>query len=228
VRDDIMTSPENTRWAEASLALALAFRAHGGVRAAFLGTSAEYDWSGSGPLRAGVSTLMPATPYGAAKHALRLALEAEASPAGLSLVWPRIFFVYGPHEHSSRLGMTVLQSLLADRPVDLSEGHQVRDYVYVDDVGEGVASALLSDFEGATDLASGVPTTVRQLAGEIGRQLGKAHLLKFGARPTAPHETPMVLGDGAHARAHIGWSARTTLEQGVSKFIAWGRTNLRS
>lgn len=227
VRADIMTSPENTLWAKASLSLALAFHAHGGIRAAFLGTSAEYDWS-EGILRAGVTTPKPATPYGAAKHALRLALEAQARPAGLSFVWPRIFFVYGPHDHPSRLGMAVFATLLADQPVDLSEGTQIRDYVYVDDVGEGVAAALMSDFDGATDLASGVPTTVRQLASEIGRQLGKEHLLRFGAKPTAPHETSRVLGDPAHARAHIGWSARTGLEQGVSRLIAWGRTNLRS
>lgn len=226
VHGDIMTSPQNEAWARASLSLVRAFRDAGGMRAAVLGSSAEYDWSG-GRLKTGVTPLNPATPYGAAKRRLHEDLGELAETTGLSLVWPRLFFLYGPHDHPSRLGMAVLSALLADRAVDLSEGLQVRDYVYVADAGEAVAAALLSGFEGATDIASGEAVTVRQLASEIGRQLGKAHLLRFGARQTAPHETPVVLGDPEHARRAIGWSARTGLEEGVSKFIAWGRASLR-
>lgn len=226
VRGDIMTSAQNQVWASASLSLVRAFRDAGGTRAAVLGSSAEYDWSG-GRLKAGVTPLTPATPYGVAKNRLRQDLEEFAGATGLSLVWPRLFFVYGQHDHPARLGMAVLSALLADRAVDLSEGLQVRDYVYVADVGEAVSAALLSGFEGATDVASGEAVTVRQLASEIGRQLGKEHLLRFGARPTAAHETPVVLGDPEHARHAIGWSATTSLEQGVSRFIAWGRANLR-
>ena len=113
-----------------------------------------------------------------------------------------------------------------DQPVELTEGAQVRDYVYVRDIGEGVVAALLSDYDGATDLASGAPVTVRQLATEIARQAGREDLLRFGARPTPGHDAPMVLGDPTHARTHIGWSAATSLQQGVKELVAWGRANL--
>ncbi len=176
-------------------------------------------------LRPGVTPLNPATPYGKAKRALHIALH-EVESAGLSLVWPRVFFVYGPNDHPSRLGMAVLAALMRNEPVDLTAGTQVRDYTYVDDVAEGLVMALLSDLEGETDLVGGAPCTVREFASEIGRQVGAEHLLRFGARASPAHDAPLVVGDPAHARLHIGWTARTPLELGVSKFIAWGRETL--
>jgi nucleoside-diphosphate-sugar epimerase len=119
-----------------------------------------------------------------------------------------------------------MSAVLAGRPVDLTEGAQIRDYVYVRDVAEGVVAALLSSFEGATDIATGHPVSVRQMATEIARQAGREDLLRFGARPTPAHDAPMVLGDPAHAQEHIGWRATTTLQQGVSELLAWGRRRL--
>lgn len=222
VRGDVMRSDENAAWAAASEALVRRFREAGGERAACLGSSAEYDWS-HGDCIPGVTPLAPASAYGAAKHALHQALEGFAAESGLSLVWPRIFFIYGPGEHESRLCAHVLKNLLHDQPAELTHGRQIRDYVFVRDVGEGVVAALLSDFEGATDIATGVRRSVRDLVTEFGRQLGKLGLLHFDARPAPAHDAPVVMGDPSHAREHIGWTAATSLEDGVAETIAWGR-----
>lgn len=222
VHGDVMASADNLIWLQASLGLVKAFREAGGVRFAGLGSSAEYDWS-FGICRTGITPLNPATPYGAAKHALRLGAGSYARAAGLSFVWPRVFFVYGPGEHASRLSVYVLRSLLAGQRAELTHGRQIRDYLYITDVAEGVAAALLSSHEGETDIASGAPFAVRDIVSEIARQLGREDLLAFGAKPSPAHDLPVVLGDGGHAKAHIGWAPRFTLEQGVSEMIAWGR-----
>lgn len=222
VRGDAMTSADNTLWLEASLALARSFYDHGGEHGVFLGSCAEYDWT-HGVLKTGATPLAPATPYGAAKHALHLGLQSHATSAGASFSWPRIFFVYGPGEHASRLAMAVTSALLRGEPVELTHGRQVRDYVYVDDVAEGVRAALEKAHAGETDLASGRPRPVRDIAIEIARQLGREDLLRLGARPSPAHDAPVVLGDPSHAFQSLGWSADTTLEDGVAHLIAWAR-----
>lgn len=222
VHGDVMASADNLLWLQASLGLVKAFREAGGTRFAGLGSSAEYDWS-YGVCRTGITPLNPSTPYGAAKHALRLGAESYSKAVGLSFVWPRVFFIYGPGEHASRLSVYVLKSLLAGETADLTHGRQIRDYLYITDVAEGVAAALLSAQEGETDIASGAPFAVRDIVGEIGRQVGRADLLAFGAKPSPAHDLPVVLGDGSHARMHIGWAPRFTLEQGIAEMIAWGR-----
>jgi nucleoside-diphosphate-sugar epimerase len=223
VHGDIMHSPQNLAWQEASLSLVKAFQEAGGVRAACIGSSAEYDWSGGGICRIGRTPLRPATVYGSAKHALHLAARELAASTGLSLVWPRVFDLYGPGDHPSRLGATVLRSVLSGAPVELTHGRQVRDYMYVTDVAEGITAALLSGYEGETDIASGVPHTVRELATEIARQAGREDLLLFGARTPSANDPPVVMGDGSHARAAIQWGPRFTLQQGVAGLVAWGR-----
>ena len=223
VHGDVMASDDNKVWKDASIALIRRFHEAGGAKVTGLGSSAEYDW-GEDICRIGVTPLAPATAYGAAKHALHQAIAAYAERSGLAYAWPRVFFVYGPGEHESRLGAFIIKQLLSDTPADLTHGRQIRDYVYVSDVAEGVVAALTSDFQGETDLASGIRRSVRELVTEIGDQMGKAHLLNFGARPSPAHDAPVVLGDPSHAHAGLGWTPATPLPVGVAAEIDWGRT----
>jgi nucleoside-diphosphate-sugar epimerase len=223
VHSDVMRSADNFAWLKASLSLVEAFHAAGGARAACLGSCAEYDWS-YGLCRTGITPLKPATAYGAAKHALHVAAESCAKAASLSFVWPRLFFVYGPGEHETRLSVFILKSLLQGQPAALTHGRQIRDYLYVRDVGEGIVAALLSSHQGEIDIASGEPLALREIALEIGRQTGRTDLLRFGAKPAPAQDVSVVLSDTAHARAHLDWAPRTRLDEGIAEMIAWGRT----
>jgi nucleoside-diphosphate-sugar epimerase len=222
VHGDVMASADNGIWKDVSLALLRRFHEAGGLKAVCLGSCSEYEWR-EAVCRTGVTPLRPATPYGAAKHALHLALQDYAARTRLRYAWLRIFFVYGPGEHESRLCASVAKSLLYSRPAEMTHGRQIRDYLYVGDVAEAVVLALLSEFEGATDVASGIRRSVRELATAFGRQLGREHLLRFGSRPPPADEAPFVLGDPGHARVHLGWTALTDLDAGVAAEIAWAR-----
>lgn len=222
VRGDIMVSPENVIWQQASLSLLQAFHAAGGRRAAFVGSCAEYDWS-HGTCRTGITPLNPASAYGKAKNALRIAACSYAMAAGLSLVWPRVFFVYGPREHESRLSAYVLNSLLRGQPAELTHGEQIRDYLYIRDVAEGVVAALFSGIEGEIDIASGQRYTLRNIVTEIAKQVGRQDLLRLGARPAPAHDVQSVVSDTSHARAHLNWIPRTSLDAGVAELVTWGR-----
>src|SRR3989344_3646194 len=100
---DYKTSPENSRWVEATRKLLHAFHASGGTRAALAGTCMEYDWSApQDALVEDSSPVTPASPYGKAKNETRIAAEEFANRSGLSLAWGRIFYLYGPHEATLR------------------------------------------------------------------------------------------------------------------------------
>jgi nucleoside-diphosphate-sugar epimerase len=222
IHGDVMESADNGIWKEVSFALLRRFHEAGGLKAVCLGSCTEYEWR-EAICRAGITPLRPATRYGAAKHALHLALQDYAARTRLRYAWLRIFFVYGPGEHESRLCAYVAKSLLHNRPAQMTHGRQIRDYLYIGDVAEAVVLALLSEFEGATDVASGIRRSVRGLATEFGRQLGREHLLSFDSRPPPAHDAPFVLGDPSHARVHLGWTATTDLNTGVAAEIAWAR-----
>jgi len=218
---DVMQSPANIEWLAASLSLIRAFQESGGLRVAVVGSSAEYDWT-DGICRNGVTPMKPATIYGSCKLALHVALEAFARVTGLSFVWPRVFFVYGPGEHDSRLVASVVKALLEGKPAECTEGRQVRDYVYVGDVAAGLVAALESEYDGAVDLASGTGVAVGDLVSRVACALDRTDLLRMGARPSRDN-FPLVLGDPTEARALLGWSPRTSIADGIAATIAWGR-----
>ncbi len=105
------TAPENFLWARGSLGLLQAFAAQGPARVVMAGTCAEYDWR-HGWCSEVVMPLAPSTVYGICKHSLQSMLAAYSRQYGPSSAWARIFFLYAPHEHPSRLLPSVIRSLL--------------------------------------------------------------------------------------------------------------------
>jgi nucleoside-diphosphate-sugar epimerase len=223
VHGDVMRSSENLTWLAASLNLVKAFHDAGGERVAVIGTSAEYDWTG-GLCRNNVTPLRPATLYGATKHALCAVLASFAQTVGLGFVWPRVFDVYGPGEHETRLASSVIRAIVRGEPARCTHGTQVRDYLHIDDVARGIVAALESEHQGPIDIAGGEGIAVRDLVLTIARALGREDLVQLGALPSPDHDVSLVVGDGAEAAAQLGWSPRISLHDGVRNTVDWGRT----
>lgn len=214
------TSPENVRWVEASLALLRAFAAAGGERAVMAGTSAEYDWA-HGFCSEGVTPLRPATLYGAAKDGLRRVAAAAAEQAGVALLWGRVFFLYGPHEHPERLVASVARALLAGRPAPVTSGAQRRDFMHVADVGGAFAALVDSGVTGAVNVASGEPVAIRNVVEELAALAGRPDLPRFGELPDRPGDPPLIMGDVRRLRDEIGFVPGHSLRSGLAATLEW-------
>lgn len=165
----------------------------------------------------------PHTPYGACKHAARTAIELIARRTGrLSVAWPRIFYVYGPHEAPGRLVPAVIRGLLAGERTATTAGEQVRDYAHVEDVASAMWAVARSDLTGPVNIATGRAVAVREIIETIGRLVGRADLLDIGALPYRPEEPPAVRADTSRLRA-LGWRPRFTLEEGLRRTVDWWR-----
>lgn len=214
---------ENVRWAEASLGLLRAFHRHGGRRAVLAGSCAEYDWAYDGPLDEQAGPIRPASIYGQAKDGLRRLATAHAEAGDLSLVWARIFFVYGPGEPPGRLVASVVRALLAGREAPCSHGRQVRDYLYVDDVAAALASLVAAEVEGAVNVASGEGLPLRALVDEVARQLDGVDRVRYGAIEAPATEAPRVLADVTRLRDEVGFVPTIDIETGITRTIEWWR-----
>ncbi|MEQ1591147.1 MAG: NAD(P)-dependent oxidoreductase [Thiobacillaceae bacterium] len=217
------TAPENFQWVRASLALLQAFAAQGGKRVVMAGTCAEYDWR-HGWCSEGVTPLTPATVYGICKHSLQAMLAAYSRQYGMSSAWGRIFFLYGPHEHPSRLVSSVIRSLLRGDPALCSSGKQVRDFMHVADVASAFVALLDSEVQGPVNIASGEAVAIRDVVERISEKLGHPELLRLGARPTPAEEPPLLLADVRRLNGELGWQPTISLDSGLDETIAWWRT----
>ena len=185
-------APENLDWVAASLSLIHGFVANGGRRAFVAGTCAEYGWRDT-PLDE-QAPIEPNTLYGRAKASLHDLLSAAAPCLGLSLAWGRIFFPFGPGESPSRLFGRLLAAMMDERPVEVSEGSQRRDFIHVQDVATAIVAILESRLEGPVNIASGQSIPVRQFVELAAAAAGIRDRIVFGAIPLQEGEPPLIAG----------------------------------
>jgi len=191
------------------------------------GTCFEYDWS-HGFCSERVTPLVPSSLYGRCKNSLNQIFEGFCAQAGLSGAWGRIFFVFGPYEHPSRLVSSVVQSLLAKTPVPCTHGRQIRDFLYVEDVARAFVDLLCSEVEGSVNIASGEPLSVKDLTLTIGEMLNASELLEFGKIPLSPSEPPLLVADVRRLRDEVGFRPRYSLEEALAKTIRFWEMRMRT
>jgi nucleoside-diphosphate-sugar epimerase len=229
VHGDYRRAPENVLWVEATLRLLRGFAAAGGRRAVLAGTCAEYEWSSLEPYREIATPLAPPTPlapatlYGTAKHATQLVSTAFAAEVGLELAWGRIFIPYGPGEAGGRLLASVTRALLAGAPAPVTDGAQVRDFMYVQDVARAFAAILDSPAQGAINVASGEGRSVRELIELAASETGRPELVQWGAVPQREGEPARLVADVTRLQSEIGFAASVGLQEGVARTVEWLR-----
>jgi nucleoside-diphosphate-sugar epimerase len=97
------------------------------------------------------------------------------------------------------------ESLRAAKPLQMSEGRQLREYAHVDDVALSIIAVLARSWSGpvAIDLSTGEPVRLADLARSIFRAFDCERLLQVGALPTPagenlgmkfPRSPPWLLG----------------------------------
>lgn len=223
VRSGLWGTPENHKWLNISLKLVEVFADTGGQRLLVTGSSGDYSWD-TGLCHEDHTHLQPSTVYGKVKVALFHALSALCETKEISFVWPRLFFLYGPGEHESRLAASVALSVLNGEPALCSHGMQLRDYMHVADAGRGLAALMKSDLTGAYNLATGEAARVKDVILGIAEAAGRPDLIRLGAREAPAHEPPLIVADMTKLRASgLDWAPQFDLRSGTRDTLAWYR-----
>jgi dTDP-6-deoxy-L-talose 4-dehydrogenase (NAD+) len=156
------------------------------------GTCFEYDLT-TGDLSLD-TPLRPLTPYAGAKAAAYMALSQWLPAQSVEFVWCRLFYLYGEGEDERRLVPYIRSKLSAGETAELTSGTQIRDFLNVQVAAQTIVNAALSHHQGAMNICSGIPVSVRALAEQIADEYGRRDLLKFGTRPDNLVDPPRVVG----------------------------------
>lgn len=171
---------------------------------------------------------VPSSPYAAAKWACSGYARMFYALYKTPVVIARLFMVYGPGQRDlGKLVPYVSLSLLRGESPKLTNGQRQVDWIYVDDVVDGlVAMADSSGIDGRTiDLGSGVLVTIREVVDEMVQLLDSRIQPLYGALQDRPMEQ-VRMADTAGTFDAIYWRPRTTLEIGLTQTIDWYRRSL--
>jgi UDP-glucose 4-epimerase len=184
-------------------------------RVVLAGSLEEPDCSSGEPL--------PVSPYAAAKFAATAYGRMFHALHGVPVSTVRIFMVYGPGQRDeTKLVPYVINSFLRGEAPGLSSGERPVDWVYVDDVVEALVLAATrgNPIDETIDLGSGVLTPIRGVVERIAQVMRPPVGPRFGVLPDRPNER-VRRANVRRTRQLLGWTARTSLEEGLGATIAW-------
>lgn len=162
----------------------------------------------------------PASPYGAAKSAMCAYAQLHASAFGTPVVTARPSETYGPGQAPTKLLPYVAAAALRGERPRLTSGRRRGDWVFVDDVVDGLLVAAREAPNGVElDLGGGVLRSTREIVHGLLRALGTDVEPEFGALPDRPTE-PERAADVDRTERVIGWRATTSLDEGMRRTAA--------
>lgn len=171
-------------------------------------------------------------PYGIAKKALLVMAQSYRQEFGSNFVMVFPVNLYGPDDNFDLQDSHVIPAMIrklvdaqlaAEREVVLwGDGTPTREFLYVDDAAEGLLlTAERYDSPDPMNLGAGFEISMRELAEKIRRAVGYEGALRWDA--SKPNGQPRRMLDVSRARERIGFTARTSLDDGLAKTIAWYR-----
>ena len=165
----------------------------------------------------------PVNVYAASKAAGWLFAQLYERAHQMPVVGVRPFQVYGPAEAPSRLIPSVILSALQGREVRATEGRQVRDFIFVEDVVEGmIRAATCPEARGKMfNLGTGQGVRVRAVIEQLLELLGHPVPVAYGALPYRPREIWNLVADARSSTHILGWQPRVSLAEGLQQTVAW-------
>jgi nucleoside-diphosphate-sugar epimerase len=169
----------------------------------------------------------PISPYSAAKCASSSYSRMFHHLYQTPVVIVRPFMTYGPRQPVHKIIPSVTLSLLKGKSPKLASGVRQVDWIYVDDVIDGMlAAARVPGVEGCTfDLGSGNLVSIRALVEQITQIVNPQIEPLFYALPDRPVEKVRA-ANTAYSSDKLGWQPCVSLETGLVNTVNWFERHL--
>jgi UDP-glucuronate 4-epimerase len=183
----------------------------------------------------------PVSLYAATKRANELMAHAYAHLYGVPATGLRFFTVYGPWGRPDMAYFNFTRAIVEGRPIDVfNEGRMERDFTYIDDVVEGIVRLIprppspdrkfdrrRPDPASAAaphriyNIGNNAPVTLTRFIAALEAALGQKAERRL--LPMQPGDVPATYADIDDLSAAVGFAPKTTIEDGLARFVAWYR-----
>jgi UDP-glucose 4-epimerase len=165
----------------------------------------------------------PLSPYGISKKVVLDYLGYFQRYRGLDFTALALGNVYGPRQDpSGEAGVVSIfasKMLAGEAPTIFGDGHQTRDYVFIDDVVHAFVQAMDRGSGKLVNIGTGLETSVNGLARLLADLIGFTE--EPGHGPLPPGELRRIALDISSAASALAWKPWTHLEDGLAETVAY-------
>jgi UDP-glucose 4-epimerase len=168
--------------------------------------------------------------YGASKVMLEGLLRSFNDMYGTEYCAFRYFNVYGPrmdiHGKYTEVLIRWMERIENSvPPLIMGDGKTSMDFIYIDDIARANVAGLKSDVSDEVfNVASGVETSLQELAEALMRVMGKKMTPEYGPERKV-NAVPRRLASTEKAKRLLGWEAQVDLDEGLERLVSWWRAN---
>ena len=171
----------------------------------------------------------PISLYAATKRADELLSHSYSHLYRIPATGLRFFTVYGPWGRPDMAAFLFADAITAGRPITLyNQGDMERDFTYIDDVVAGVLAALDRPPAEGDDaphriynLGNHRPVELRRFVTVLEQALGMTAEVQLA--PLPPGDAVRTFADIEASRRDLGFEPKTSIEEGLPRFVEWYR-----
>ena len=196
----------------------------------YASSSSVYGGNREMPFSTADRTDHPISLYGATKKAMEVISESYAAMYALPLTGLRFFTVYGQWGRPDMAYFIFTRKILAGEPIPVfNHGDMRRDFTYIDDVVTGVINCLdrpPPDDPGVGrhrlyNLGNNRPESLLDFIGALELALGRKAMIE--PLPMQPGDVKETCADIEASRRDFDFQPRTSIHEGIPRFVAWFR-----
>ena len=161
--------------------------------------------------------------YGMTKKSNELHAEAYHSLYGIHCTGLRFFTVYGPWGRPDMALFLFTDAVLKGRPLKIfGHGEMFRDFTFIDDIVAGVVASLDRNFaKQIFNLGAGRSEELMKFVRVIEESCGREGEKEF--LPMQPGDVVRTSADVSRAQELLGYDPKTSIDEGVPRFVEWFR-----
>lgn len=199
-------------------------RCHPSLKLTYASSSSVYGLNKKAPFSIEDRTDHQASFYGVTKKTNELMAHTYHHLFGFSTVGLRFFTVYGPWGRPDMAYFLFTKAILEGKPIEIyNEGQMWRDFTYIDDIIAGIQAAIDGSFKCEVfNLGNHQPESLLHLVEVLEKALGQE--AKKIWKPMQPGDVLSTYADIEASTAKLGFLPKTTLEEGIPRFVDWYRS----
>lgn len=188
----------------------------------FASSSSVYGENPNVPWKESDRELLPISPYASSKLSCEMLGHVYASLYQIRFIALRFFTVYGPRQRPDLAIYKFARMVMNNEEItQYGDGSSRRDYTYIDDILQGVRSAMEYDkslFE-IINLGNCRTISLSEMIATIAKVFEKEAKIKV--MPMQPGDVSITFADVSKAKDLLGYEAKTSFKVGMQKFRDW-------